>query len=65
MIKVIELRHISLHCRDILADQGDCLIQLRLPTPSNKDVGSFFHERLGRSQADSAVASGDYSYFAI
>src|ERR1700733_8917704 len=64
-VKIIEVRDISLNGRYILSDQRYRLIQLRLPSPGNKNVGPFFHEPLGRSQADPAIASSDYSSLPI
>jgi hypothetical protein len=45
-VKIIEVRDISLNGRYILSDQRYRLIQLRLPTPGNKDVGPSFKKRL-------------------
>lgn len=64
-IKIVQLRDIALHCRHILPDERYRLVQLRLPSPGDKNVGSFLHEALGRGQADPAIAPGDYSYLPI
>src|ERR1700733_13124027 len=60
-VEVTEIRDISLNGRYILPDQRYRLIQLRLPTPGNKDVDPFLYEALGCGKADSTIAASDYS----
>jgi hypothetical protein len=65
MIKILELRDISLKGRYILPDQRYRRIQFRLATPGDKHVGPLLHEALGRSKADPTTAASDYSYLPI
>jgi hypothetical protein len=58
-------RDITLNGRYIPPDQRYCRVQVRLPTPGDKNVGRFFDEPLCRSQADPAIAPGDYSYLSF
>ena len=51
MIQIIELRDISLNGRYILPNERDRRVQLRLPTPGNKNVGPLLHEPLRGRQA--------------
>ena len=60
MIKIVELRAISLNGRYILPDERDRRVQLRLTTASDENLGPFLYEALGRGQADPAIASSDY-----
>jgi hypothetical protein len=64
-IKIVQIRDVSLNGRYILPDQRYRRIQLRLPAPGDKHVGPFLHEALGRSQADPAIATSDYSNLPI
>jgi hypothetical protein len=36
-----------------------------LPSPGDKNVGPFFHESPGGSEADPAIASRNYGYLAF
>src|SRR5215469_6679111 len=64
-VYVCESRKIPRDGRDVLANHGRCLVQFRLSARGDEDVRAFFDKPLGRGQADSAIAAGDYSYLSI
>lgn len=62
-IQIAELRHISLHARDIGPQLLYRLIQFRLPPAADKHVGALLHEAFRRREANAAVTARDRCNF--
>ena len=59
VVKIGGTGHISLNAPAVLAELLHGGVQLRLPPPSDKNVGAFFDEALGSRQANSTGSPGD------
>jgi hypothetical protein len=62
-IQISQIGHIAPHGRDVLSDLLYGLIQLSLPTSSDKHECSFGDESLRSGESDSATSSGDDGNF--
>src|SRR5262249_7862947 len=58
-VEVREVRDVTRHAGDVLADLPDRLIEFRLAASRDEDMGAFGDESPGGGQADAAVAPGD------
>jgi hypothetical protein len=64
-VKIGEVRGVTLHARDILADGLHRFIQFLLAAASDENVCSFLDEKLGGSQSHSRGASRDDCDFVL
>lgn len=58
-IQIGELRDITLHSARLLTQEVECLIQLRLSSARNEDIGPLRNESLSGSESDPACATCD------
>jgi AcrR family transcriptional regulator len=58
-------RHVALNATDVGADCLDGLIEFRLATTGDEDVGTLCDEELRRSQANSGGAPGDDCHLSV
>src|SRR5476649_667618 len=50
-VQIFQARHVAHDRRNVSLDEGCGFLQLLLSSPSDHDVGTFFHEALGCGQA--------------
>src|ERR1700681_1255087 len=62
-VQILQARHIAHDRRNVSLDEGCGLLQLFLSSPSDHDVGTFFHEALGCGQANPAASACDNRNF--
>src|ERR1700691_3922030 len=62
-VQIFQARHVAHDHRNVSLDEGSSLLQLFLPSPSDHDVRTFFHEALGGAQANPAASACDNRNF--
>ena len=62
-VQIFQARHVAHDRRNVSLDEGCGLLQLFLSAPSDHDVRTFFHEALGRGQANPAASACDNRNF--
>jgi hypothetical protein len=64
-VKVIKVRHVSLHGGDISPDLLYRPSQFLITTPRDEDVRAFVHKLLCRSEANAAIATSNECNFSF
>ena len=62
-IQILQASDVADDRRHVLRDSGGGLVKLLLASPGDHDVRAFFHEALGRSQANPAASACDNRNF--
>src|SRR5258705_13310078 len=64
-VEIDELRHVTLHCSDVAADQQCRPVQFRLAARGDVDKRAFFDEAFDGGETYSAAATSNESNFSL